>query len=65
MKSGARIPSEHDLVQRYGVSRPTVHRALVELVNERLAITVKNKGRYVRESGPASADEHDDHAAEH
>lgn len=45
----SRIPGEHDLVERYGVSRPTVHRALVELVNVGLAITVKNKGRYVSE----------------
>lgn len=57
LKPGGRIPGEHDLVERYGVSRPTVHRALVELVNQGLAVTVKNRGRFVSETPPLSKDD--------
>lgn len=49
LKPGERLPGEHDLINRYGVSRPTARRAVGELVKDGLAVTVHGKGSYVAE----------------
>ena len=43
---GARMPSEAELVERFGVSRMTTSRALRELVDEGLVVRVKGLGTF-------------------
>jgi GntR family histidine utilization transcriptional repressor len=45
--SGARVPSENELVQSLGVSRMTVHRALRELSSQGLLARVQGVGTFV------------------
>jgi len=45
--SGARLPSENELVQSLGVSRMTVHRALRELSSQGLLARVQGVGTFV------------------
>lgn len=45
---GARLPSEPQLVKQFGVSRPTVARALLDLQNEGLVERRAGSGTYVR-----------------
>jgi GntR family transcriptional regulator len=42
-----RVPSEHDLVRAYGVSRVTARQALVDLAREGLLVRVQGKGSFV------------------
>src|SRR3954471_7005220 len=51
--SGARLPSEPQLVKQFGVSRPTVARALLDLQHEGLIERRAGSGPYVR--GASSA----------
>lgn len=44
---GARLPSENELVRRFGVSRMTVHRALRELTERGVLSRVKGLGTFV------------------
>src|SRR5688572_29730206 len=48
--AGTRLPSEHELAQRYGVSRGTARRALDELMREGAAVRVQGKGSFVAPS---------------
>lgn len=48
-KQGELVPSEHDLVKQFSVSRMTVTRALRELTAEQLLIRVQGAGTYVAE----------------
>ena len=48
--AGSMIPSEADLCQLYGVSRVTVRRAVLDLVQEGLLTRGKGKGTFVEES---------------
>lgn len=50
-----RLPSEHDLVRVFGVSRMTVHRALRELAAEGLITRVQGVGTFVAQQKPLSA----------
>ncbi|MEU0981149.1 GntR family transcriptional regulator [Streptomyces griseus] len=50
------IASELRLCDEYGLSRPTVRRAVAELVTAGLVFTVPQRGTYVAE--PAGEDEH-------
>lgn len=49
---GARLPSERDLAQRLGVSRPAVREAIGALQNEGLVVTRPGSGTYVAEALP-------------
>ena len=42
------VPSETTLVQRYGIARGTVRRAIEVLRDEGLVVTVQGRGSYVR-----------------
>ncbi len=44
---GARVPSEHELVRRFGVARMTANRALKELAAEGLIVRAAGSGTYV------------------
>lgn len=50
-----RVPSEHTLVDRLGISRMTVHRALRELSNEGRLYRVQGVGTFVAAQKPQSA----------
>jgi GntR family transcriptional regulator len=47
---GSRIPSEEELVQKYGVSRTTVRKAIQELERLELIEIRRGKGTFVREA---------------
>lgn len=47
-KPGAPLPSEAQLIERYGVSRPTVRKAIAALRAEGLIEVIHGKGSYVR-----------------
>ena len=49
--SGEKILSEHELMDRFGISRGTVRHAIETLVNEGLLLRVHGKGTYVAEEG--------------
>lgn len=51
---GARIPSEHDLMRRFGASRMTVNRALATLAEGGLIVRRRRSGSFVA----APADDH-------
>lgn len=46
---GSRIPSEHELMARFGISRGTVRRAISELVDEGFLVQVRGSGTFVSE----------------
>ncbi|SCK14598.1 histidine utilization repressor [Vogesella sp. LIG4] len=45
--NGSLIPSEHDLVKQFSVSRMTVHRALRELTAEQVLTRIQGAGTFV------------------
>ena len=49
--SGEKILSEHELMNRFGISRGTVRHAIETLINEGLLLRVHGKGTYVAEEG--------------
>lgn len=52
---GDRLPSESELIARFGVSRITVRQALAELQSSGLVQTVNGKGSYVTRPGRGEA----------
>jgi len=46
--AGERLPSEHELTDLYGTSRPTVRRAVARLKAEGLVVTSQGRGAFVR-----------------
>jgi DNA-binding GntR family transcriptional regulator len=50
IKPGARLPSETELMEKYGVARLTARRAFRELASEGLTITVQGRGSFVKDS---------------
>lgn len=48
LEAGARLPSENELAERYGTSRPTVRRAVALLKAEGLVSTEQGRGVFVR-----------------
>ncbi|MDG9728110.1 GntR family transcriptional regulator [Streptomyces sp. DH41] len=51
---GARLPGERDLAEEYGVAVNTVRRAIRELRDQGLLITVPVKGTFVSAKEPSS-----------
>lgn len=46
---GERLPSERQLMEQFGVSRITIRRAIANLANQGLVISVRGKGVFVKE----------------
>ncbi|PUE06765.1 histidine utilization repressor [Limnohabitans sp. T6-5] len=53
-RAGDRLPSEHELVAQFGISRMTVNRALRELVAQGRVVRVPGVGSFVAELKPQS-----------
>jgi GntR family transcriptional regulator len=51
-KPNRAIPSENTLAEQYGLSRPTVRRAIAVLVEQGLVYAVSGRGTYVTEQKP-------------
>lgn len=49
--AGSKIPSEHEMMEVFGVARGTVRKALKSLVDEGLLVQVRGSGTYVAEPG--------------
>ncbi len=47
LKAGDRLPTEHDLSEKYGVSRITVRNALADLVKKNVLIKKQGRGTFV------------------
>jgi DNA-binding LacI/PurR family transcriptional regulator len=56
--AGERLPSEAQLVKRFGVSRPTVTRALRDLQAEGVIERRAGSGSYLRQAAPKTAPRH-------
>lgn len=54
LRAGDRLPSEHELVAQFGISRMTVNRALRELVAQGRIVRVAGVGSFVAEQKPQS-----------
>lgn len=52
--AGHRLPSEHELVAQFGISRMTANRALRELMNQGSIVRVAGVGSFVAEDKPQS-----------
>jgi GntR family histidine utilization transcriptional repressor len=52
--TGHRLPSEHELVASFGISRMTINRALRELTEQGRIVRVSGIGSFVKESKPQS-----------
>ncbi|WP_327189203.1 GntR family transcriptional regulator [Streptomyces xinghaiensis] len=57
LQPGMRIPGELDLAAFYGVARMTAARAVRELRERGLVITVRGKGTFVVEQPPSNGEE--------
>lgn len=49
---GAKLPSESELIEHYGVARMTVRQAMQELRGEGLVVAEHGKGVFVRSAPP-------------
>lgn len=54
LTAGARLPSEADLSEQYGVARVTIRRAIKELADEGILNVVHGRGTYVAERANAN-----------
>ncbi|MFF6811386.1 GntR family transcriptional regulator [Streptomyces sp. NPDC012403] len=55
LRAGARLPAERDLAEQYGVAVNTVRRAVRDLRDRGLVITVPIKGTFVRPEASSEA----------
>lgn len=53
LQAGARVPSEHELAKRFGISRPTVRQATELLVRRGVLERRRGSGTFVRRPPPA------------
>lgn len=53
LPAGARLPAERDLAEQYGVAINTARRAVRELRDQGLVITVPIKGTFVQAEQPS------------
>jgi GntR family transcriptional regulator len=51
-RPGARLPSEHELMETYGAARQTVRKAIAELKSEGLLDSERGRGVFVRARAP-------------
>ncbi|MFK4022350.1 GntR family transcriptional regulator [Streptomyces albogriseolus] len=56
LRPGARLPGERALAEQYGVAIGTARRAVQELRDRGLAVTLPSKGTFIR-SVPATEDD--------
>ncbi|PSM39298.1 GntR family transcriptional regulator [Streptomyces dioscori] len=56
LAAGARLPAERDLAEQYGVAVNTVRRAVRELRDQGLVLTVPIKGTFVRPERPSGVE---------
>lgn len=54
LATGARLPSEHDISEGYGVSRPTVREAVGRLKQDGLVVSRQGSGVFVADPGAAT-----------
>jgi GntR family transcriptional regulator, transcriptional repressor for pyruvate dehydrogenase complex len=54
LKSGERLPSEHEISEGYGVSRPTVREAIGRLKHDGLVVTRQGSGVFVADPQAAT-----------
>jgi DNA-binding GntR family transcriptional regulator len=52
LSAGQQLPTQMELVERYGVARMTVRQAIRELVNEGLVVSRRPQGLFVRDGQP-------------
>jgi DNA-binding GntR family transcriptional regulator len=57
LRDGARLPGELDLAEQYGVAAGTIRRALVELRERGLVVTLPAKGTFVNASDPVGSEQ--------
>ncbi|MEU1312321.1 winged helix-turn-helix domain-containing protein [Streptomyces cinnamoneus] len=60
LRLGARLPGERDLAEEYGVAIGTARRAIQELRDRGLLITLPAKGTFVTEQCPEGPDANGD-----
>lgn len=51
LRPGAMLPAERDMAEAYGVALGTVRRAVEELRNRGLVVTLPAKGTFIAERG--------------
>lgn len=56
LPSGARLPNERDMAAQYGVAPGTARRAVQELRDRGLVVTLPNKGTFVLRLPPEPAE---------
>ncbi|MGW0841136.1 GntR family transcriptional regulator [Streptomyces sp. NPDC002787] len=60
LPAGARLAAERDLAEQYGVAVNTIRRAVRDLRDQGLVITVPVKGTFVRAEQPPTGDTPED-----
>ncbi|NLY52655.1 MAG: substrate-binding domain-containing protein [Firmicutes bacterium] len=58
LQPGVRIPSERELSKKYGVSRTVVRKALSELIDEGILISIPGSGTYVMQPAKPNQPHH-------
>ncbi|MFF3817244.1 GntR family transcriptional regulator [Streptomyces bluensis] len=61
-KTNRAIPSENVLADHYGLSRPTVRRAIAALVEDGMVYAIPGRGTYVAEQNPEKSSNEPDTA---